>query len=48
VTRGLEEIVSRVHEHLDAGATTVVLQVLGEHLADAPREDWARLAEALL
>ncbi len=32
VTRGLEEAVNRVREHLDAGATTVVLQVLGEHV----------------
>jgi probable F420-dependent oxidoreductase len=48
VTRGLDATVERVREHRDAGATTVVLQVLGEHLADPPRADWARLAEALV
>ena len=48
VARGLDEIEKRVGEHLDAGATTVVLQVLGDHLADPPRADWARLAEAIL
>ncbi len=48
VARGLDETVERVRAHLDAGATTVVLHVLGEHLAEAPRADWARLAEALL
>jgi hypothetical protein len=48
VARGLDEIIVRVREHLDAGATTVVLQVLGEHLADPPRADWARLAEAIV
>jgi probable F420-dependent oxidoreductase len=47
VSRGLEATRARVREHLDAGATTVCVQVLGEHLA-APRADWTRLAEALL
>jgi len=48
VSRGLDDTAMRVREHLDAGATTVVVQVLGEHAADVPRADWARLAEALL
>jgi probable F420-dependent oxidoreductase len=48
VTRGLDAAATRVREHLDAGANTVLLQVIGDHAADVPREDWARLAEALL
>ncbi len=48
VTRGLDAARERVSEHLEAGASTVVLQVLGEHVAAVPREDWARLAEALI
>lgn len=34
--------------HLAAGATTVVLQVLGAHAGDVPRDGWGRAAEALL
>lgn len=48
VPRGLDAAVARVREHLDAGADTVLLQVLGEHAADVPRDDWAVLADALL
>jgi len=48
VSRGLDGTAARVREHLDAGATTVVVQVLGEHAFDVPRADWARLAGALL
>jgi probable F420-dependent oxidoreductase len=48
VPRGLEDFASRVREHLDAGASTVVVQALGAHVAEVPRADWARLAEALL
>ncbi|AKU15278.1 TIGR03620 family F420-dependent LLM class oxidoreductase [Luteipulveratus mongoliensis] len=48
VTRGLEATRTRVQEHLDAGASAVVLQVLGPDLTVPPRADWARLAEALL
>jgi len=47
VTRGLEATVRRVREHLDAGATTVLLQVLGESMAVPPVDDWRRLAAAL-
>jgi probable F420-dependent oxidoreductase len=47
VTKGLDAAVARVREHLDAGATHVCLQVLGEDGA-VPREDWRRVAEALL
>ena len=48
VTRGLEAARARVQEHLDAGASHVCLQVLGEGPFDAPQDDWARLAEAVL
>ncbi len=48
VPRGLEQFARRVREHLDAGASTVVVQALGAHVAEVPRADWARLAEALL
>jgi probable F420-dependent oxidoreductase len=48
VTRGLEATRARVQEHLDAGASSVVIQVLGEAVNVAPRADWAALAEALL
>ncbi len=48
VLRGLEEVSARVQEHLDAGASTVLVQVLGAHVAEVPKADWARLAEALL
>jgi len=48
VTRGLEATAARVQEHLDAGATTVVLQVLGTDVGDVPSEGWRRAAEALL
>lgn len=48
VVRGVEAIRARVHEHLEAGASTVLLQVLGAQVADVPRADWALLAQALL
>lgn len=48
VTRGLDATAARVQEHLDAGASTVLLQAIGAHPADVPREDWERLSEALL
>lgn len=48
VARGLEQTSQRVNEHLQAGASTVVLQALGADLAEVPKQDWARLAEALL
>jgi probable F420-dependent oxidoreductase len=48
VARGLEEITRRVREHHEAGATTVLLQALGAHLAELPMADYARLADALL
>ena len=48
VARGLAETSQRVHEHHQAGATTVLVQVLGAHAAQVPMDDWARLAEALL
>ncbi|MEU5879016.1 TIGR03620 family F420-dependent LLM class oxidoreductase [Spirillospora sp. NPDC047279] len=48
VARGLEATAERVRAHFDAGASTVCVQVLGADHRTAPREDWARLAEALL
>ncbi|MEU6734581.1 TIGR03620 family F420-dependent LLM class oxidoreductase [Streptomyces physcomitrii] len=48
VTRGLDATRARVREHLEAGATSVVVQVLGADAAKPPVEDWARLAEAVL
>jgi hypothetical protein len=47
VTKGLDATVARVREHLDAGASHVCLQVLGGD-DGLPRDDWRRLAEALL
>ncbi|GAC1325864.1 MAG: LLM class F420-dependent oxidoreductase [Mycobacteriales bacterium] len=40
-------VVRRVREHLDAGATHVCLQLLGDSVGDVPAEDWRRLAPAL-
>jgi len=48
VPRGIEQVKRRVEEHLQAGASTVVVQVLAGHVAEVPKADWARLAEALL
>jgi len=48
VTRGLAATVTRVREHLDAGATTVCLQVLGGTVTAVPQQDWRQLADALL
>jgi probable F420-dependent oxidoreductase len=47
VTRGVEATLRRVQEHLDAGATTVVLQVLGRDVTTPPCADWRLLADAL-
>lgn len=41
-------VAARVREHLDAGADHVCVQVLGDGPLDPPREDWRRLAPALL
>lgn len=48
VTRGLEGTAARVREHLQAGASSVVIQVLGRDMTDVPRTDWTRLGAALL
>jgi probable F420-dependent oxidoreductase len=48
VSHGIDETSRRVHEHLDAGASGVVVQLLGTSLIEPPRADWARLGEALL
>lgn len=42
-----DDVVRRVREHLDAGATHVCLQVLGGSAFDVARADWRRLAPAL-
>ena len=34
--------------HLEAGASTVLVQVLGENVLVPPVEDWRRAAEGLL
>lgn len=47
VARGEAAIQARVREHLEAGATQVVVQVLGANPADVPADDWRRLAPAL-
>ncbi len=41
-------VLARVREHLDAGADHVLVQVLAESLGAVPREDWRRLAPALV
>jgi probable F420-dependent oxidoreductase len=48
VTRGVEATRARVQEHLDAGASNVLVQVLGENVLAPPVEDWRIAAEALL
>jgi probable F420-dependent oxidoreductase len=48
VARGVEGIAQRVREHHEAGASSVLIQVLGAHVAEVPMADWATLAEALL
>ena len=48
VPRGIEATSRRVREHLDAGASTVLVQVLGLDVFTPPRADWALLADALL
>jgi probable F420-dependent oxidoreductase len=47
VARGEAAIRAKVDDHLAAGATQVVVQVLGENPADVPSDDWRRLAPAL-
>lgn len=48
VTRGLEATRTRVREHLEAGASTVLVQVLGENIMVPPVGDWRLAAEGLL
>lgn len=48
VTRGVEATRTRVQEHLDAGASTVLVQVLGESVLTPPVADWRLAAAALL
>jgi probable F420-dependent oxidoreductase len=44
----IEAVVARVQAHLDAGADHVALQVLIDDRRGLPREEWARLAPALV
>ena len=48
VPRGVEAVRARVQEHLDAGASTVCVQVLGADAFAVPESDWRTLAPALL
>ena len=48
VTRGVEATRARVQEHLDAGASTVLVQVLGESILTPPVADWRIAAQGLL
>lgn len=41
-------IAQRVQEHLQAGASQVCVQVLGESVEEVPERDWLRLAPALV
>jgi len=36
-----------VREHLDAGADHVLLQVLGQDMAELPMDEWRALAPAV-
>ena len=48
IARGsAEQVVSRLREHLDAGADHVCLQMLGPSGGTLPREAWRELASAL-
>ena len=40
-------VVARVREHLDAGADHVLLQVLGQDMAELPMDEWRALAPAV-
>ena len=42
-----DDVVRRVREHLEAGASHVCVQVLGATAFDVARDDWRRLAPAL-
>ena len=42
-----DDVVRRVREHLDTGASHVCLQVLGANAFDVARDDWRRLAPAV-
>ncbi len=44
----LDDVVTRVQVHLDAGADHVCIQVLPSDPAGLPRREWRELAEALL
>ncbi|WP_026303350.1 TIGR03620 family F420-dependent LLM class oxidoreductase [Jongsikchunia kroppenstedtii] len=47
VTHGVDATAARIDEHFAAGATEVVLQVLGTDITQVPTADWQLLAETL-
>lgn len=47
VARGIDQTVARVQDHIDAGATSVLVQVLGPAMNVPPVQDWRMLSEAL-
>ncbi|MGB6179736.1 MAG: TIGR03620 family F420-dependent LLM class oxidoreductase [Rhodococcus sp. (in: high G+C Gram-positive bacteria)] len=47
VTKGMDATLRRIREHIDAGATSVLVQVLGSAMNVPPLSDWSRLAQAL-
>ncbi len=47
VRGGVEAVLGRVREHLDAGADHVLLQVLAGRLSEVPYREWRALAPAL-
>ena len=48
MAKGLDAARDRVQQHLDAGASHVCVQVLGDDPFAVPRQDWRTLADALL
>lgn len=47
VPRGIEATLAAVNEHFEAGASHVLVQVLGPSVLEPPVEDWRTLDEAL-
>lgn len=47
VSHGLDATLERIEEHLAAGASSVVVQVLGAERSQPPLTDWALLSQAI-
>lgn len=47
VPRGIEDTLAAVDAHYEAGASHVLVQVLGPSMLEPPVEDWRALAEAM-